>query len=132
MNSLTIIGRLVANPETKSTQDGRAVCNFTIAVNRRQKNANGQNEADFFRVSAWGQLGENCQKYLAKGRQAAVVGSVSAHAYTAQDGSARAQLDVVASNVEFLGKAEEGGQSAPEQSAPAGGFTPVENDELPF
>lgn len=133
MQQLFIIGNLTRDPELRSTQDGKSVCSFTVAVNRRQKNAQGQNEADFFRVSVWGQQGENCQKYLAKGRKVAVTGSVSVHTYTGNDGVTRAQMEVSANNVEFLSKAGENSeQSAPEQSAPAGGFTPVENDGLPF
>ena len=134
MNNIVIIGNLTKAPELRSTQDGKSVCSFTVAVNRRQKNAQGQNEADFFRVSVWGQQGENCQKYLAKGRKVAVTGSVSVHTYTGNDGVTRAQMEVSANNVEFLSKAGENSeQSATEQSAPApAGFTPVEGDGLPF
>lgn len=132
MNSLTIIGRLVANPETKSMQDGKTVCNFTIAVNRRQKKSQGQSEADFFRVAVWGNMAEPCQKYLSKGKKVSVIGSVSVHTYTGNDGVTRAQMEVLARDVEFLSKAGEGGeQTAQEQQAPAG-YTPVSNDELPF
>ena len=76
MNRLTIIGNLTAEPELRSTPNGKSVCNFTVAVNRRNK-IEGQPDADFFRVSAWNQLGENCAKYLAKGRKVCVVGAVS-------------------------------------------------------
>lgn len=130
MNLLTIIGNLTKDPELHSTQDGKSVCSFTIAVNRRQKNAQGQSEADFFRVSAWGQQGENCQKYLAKGRKVAVTGSVSVHTYTGNDGVTRAQMEVTANNVEFLSKAGENSEQS--TATPSGGFTPVENDGLPF
>lgn len=132
MNSLTIIGNLTRDPETKSMQDGRTVCNFTVAVNRRQKNPKGQSEADFFRVAVWGNMAEPCQKYLSKGKKVCVTGSVSVHTYTAQDGTTKAQMEVLARDVEFLSKAGEGGeQTAHEQQAPAG-YTPVSNDELPF
>lgn len=132
MNSLTIIGNLTRDPESRTTQDGKTVCNFTVAVNRRQKNSQGQNEADFFRVAAWGNLADPCQKYLSKGKKVCVTGSVSVHTYTAQDGTTKAQMEVLARDVEFLSKAGEGGeQTAQEQQAPAG-YTPVSNDELPF
>ena len=72
-----------------------------MAVNRRNKK-DGQSEADFFRVSAWRQLGENCLKFLAKGRKVAVVGPVSVHTYTGNDGNTRASLEVNADEVEFL------------------------------
>ena len=102
MNQLTIIGNLVRDPESKTTNNGKNVTTFTVAVNRVQKDQTGQNIADFFRVSAWGQMGDNCQKYLAKGRKVAVVGTVSAHAYQKQDGTPGASLEVFAQNVEFL------------------------------
>lgn len=132
MNSLTIIGNLTRDPESRTTQDGKTVCNFTVAVNRRQRNSNGQSEADFFRVAVWGNMAEPCQKYLSKGKKVSVIGSVSVHTYTAQDGTTKAQMEVLARDVEFLSKAGEGGeQTAQEQHAPAG-YTPVGNDELPF
>ena len=124
MQILTIIGNLVRDPETRTTQSGNSVCSFTVAVNRRRK-AEGQPEADFFRVSAWNQLGENCQKYLAKGRKVCVVGTVSAHAYTTQDGKAGASLEVMANNVEFL-------SARGENRTDEGGFTEVETDDLPW
>lgn len=132
MNSLMIIGNLTRDPESRTTQDGKTVCNFSVAVNRRQKNSQGQTEADFFRVAAWGKLAGPCQKYLSKGEKVCVTGSVSVHTYTAQDGTTKAQMEVLARDVEFLSKAGEGGeQTAQEQQAPAG-YTPVSNDELPF
>lgn len=134
MNKLTIIGNLTRDPETRTTQSGSTVCSFTVAVNRRQKSGN-QPEADFFRVSAWNQLGENCQRYLAKGRKVAVVGRVSVSTYQGNDGETRANMDVMAEDVEFLGnKSEE--HAAPVQSAPKPqqqGFVDVTDDEeLPF
>lgn len=132
MQLIVIIGNLTRNPESRATQDGKTVCNFTVAVNRRQKNSQGQNDADFFRVAVWGNLADPCQKYLSKGKKVAVTGSVSVHTYTAQDGTTRAQMEVLARDVEFLSKAGEGGeQTAQEQQAPAG-YTPVSSDELPF
>ncbi|HIU18936.1 MAG TPA: single-stranded DNA-binding protein, partial [Candidatus Limiplasma stercoravium] len=63
MNKLTIIGNLTRDPELRTTSTGVNVCSFTVAVNRRRSAQGGnQPEADFFRVSAWRQLGENCAK----------------------------------------------------------------------
>lgn len=141
MNKVFIVGNLTRDPELRSTRDGISVCSFTVAVNRRVRNAEaGQPEADFFRVTAWRQLGENCAKYLAKGRKVSVTGSVSASAYTAQDGSARASLEVTADDVEFLTPRGEVGDmpAAPRAQAPApaapqsNGFVQVDDDELPF
>jgi len=141
MNKVFIVGNLTRDPELRSTRDGISVCTFTVAVNRRVRNAEaGQPEADFFRVTAWRQLGEICAKYLAKGRKVSVTGTVSASAYTAQDGSARASLEVTADDVEFLTPRGEVGDmpAAPRAQAPApaapqsNGFVQVDDDELPF
>jgi single-strand DNA-binding protein len=128
MNSLHIIGNLVRDPETRVTQSGSTVCSFTVAVNRKKK-VQGQPDADFFRVSAWNQLGEVCQKYLAKGRKVSVVGSVTAHAYTTQDGKPAASLDVMAGDIEFLSsKGDAENHSAPDES----GYTRVNDDDVPW
>lgn len=137
MQKLIIIGNLTKDPESRTTASGKYVTNFTVAVNRRQKDENGNNVADFFKIAAWGELGKSCQQYLSKGRKVAVVGQVSVSTYQAQDGSTRANLDVLAQEVEFLTPFGHGGaeHSAPAQ-APAsdtnGGFAAVEADELPF
>ena len=119
MQKLTIIGNLTGDPELRTTTTGSEVCNFTVAVNRRKTANNQTPEADFFRVSAWGERGKVCNQYLTKGKKVAVIGQVSARAYTTQDGTARASLEVFAEDVEFL--------------TPKGnGYTPVEVDDNPF
>lgn len=101
MNSLTIIGNLTKDGELRTTQTGKQVYSFTVVVNRRQKRE-GQPDADFFNVTAWDRMAENCSKYLAKGRKVAVTGSVSARAYQRQDGMPGASMEVQARDVEFL------------------------------
>ena len=148
MNRLTIIGNLTHDPELRTTQTGDSVCSFSVAVNRRGRRDGqaAQPEADFFRVSAWRQLGENCAKYLAKGRKVCVVGPVSVHTYQAADGTFRANLEVTATDVEFLSARNDGdsvGSYSAPVSAPAAApapaadsqsasFTAVETDDLPF
>ena len=139
MNKLTIIGNLTRDPELRTTSTGLNVCSFTVAVNRRRSGNSNQPEADFFRVSAWRQLGENCQRYLAKGRKVAVVGSVSVSTYTGNDGTTRATLEVTADDVEFLSSRNEDAgyaPAAPAQSVPAApamnGFEEVDDEDLPF
>ena len=127
MNKLTIIGNLVREPENRVTSGGINVCDFSVAVNRRKK-GEGQQEADFFRVNAWRQLGENCGKFLHKGSKVCVVGPVSVRTYQTNSGETRASLEVTADDVEFLSSKSEG-ESAPAMPA---GFTPVETDELPY
>ena len=143
MNKLFIVGNLTRDPELRTTAQGISVCSFTVAVNRRRSSnaAAGQPEADFFRISAWRALGENCQKYLAKGRKVAVVGSVSVQTYQGNDGTTRASLEVNADDVEFLSPKGEGGEPMPQNSAPSAsvgavpqgsGFVQVDEEELPF
>ena len=139
MNRLTIIGNLTRDPELRTTSTGINVCSFTVAVNRRRSANSNQPEADFFRVSAWRQLGENCQRYLAKGRKVAVVGPVSVQTYTGADGTTRASLEVTADDVEFLSSRNEDAGYAPAapaqpvSAAPAmNGFEEVDDEDLPF
>ena len=123
MNKLTIIGNLTRDPELRTTPNGKNVCTFQVAVNRRKK-IEGQPEADFFRVSAWDASGENCQKYLTKGKKVCVVGEVSVHVFSTQDGKPAATMEVKANEIEFL--SPRGEQVKP-------GMTEVDvGDELPF
>ena len=152
MEKLQIIGNLTRDPELRTTTTGLSVCSFTVAVNQRpnksQREAGQEPPAKFFRVTAWRELGENCAKYLAKGRKVYVEGTIGASAYTGQeDGKPHASLEMTANEVEFLssrGDTQDGGQSAgnasqapaaapaaPAAAAPAG-FTEVDTDELPF
>lgn len=128
MNKIIIIGNLTGDPAIRTTRDGISVCDFTVAVNGRRK----EDPAQFFRVSAWRQIGENCHKYLAKGRKVCVTGAVSAHTYQGNDGTTRVSLDIQAIDVEFLSTAsgDSQQQSAPEPQQPV--YTPVTNDDLPF
>ena len=137
MNHLIIIGNLTRDPELRTTPNGTNVCSFTVAVNRRQKNSQGQTEADYFNVSAWRELGVNCANYLAKGRKVAVTGSVSVRTYQRNDGGYGANMEVQASNVEFLSpKGEVMTEMLTETMSPTAKkeFTQVQMDdeELPF
>ena len=144
MNKLFIVGNLTRDPELRTTAAGDSVCSFSVAVNRRgRRDAQGnQPEADFFRVTAWRALGENCAKFLSKGRKVAVTGSVRVSTYQAQDGTTRASLEVQADDVEFLSPRGEGegassgyapaASAAPAAEPASAGFTAVETDELPF
>lgn len=129
MNRITIIGNLTRAPELRTTQSGKSVCTFTVAVNRR-----GGDQADYFRVSAWSALGENCQKYIDKGSKVAVIGSVSVSTYTANNGENRANLEVIASEVEFLNSKSEGAQTAAKPAAQSAnnGYQVITDEDLPF
>ena len=135
MNKLIIIGNLVRDPELRTTGSGISVCTFTVAVNRRRAQE-GQPEADFVRITAWRQLGENCQKFLAKGRKVFVSGPVSVSTYEGRDGQTHASLEMTADDVEFLSSRNEAGAApmAAPASAPAetSSAMPVLEDDLPF
>lgn len=130
MNKVILIGRLAADPELRTTGNGTAVCKFTLAVTRRHADAQGNRQADFIPVIAWRQLAENCNKYLAKGKMAGIVGEIQTRSYDAQDGTKRYVTEIIANEVEFLtpksAGAQTGGAGTPE------GFEEVEDDELPF
>ena len=122
-----LIGNLTKDPELRSTQSGIPVCSFTVAVNRR--GADGQQEADFVRVTTWRQLAENCNRYLAKGRKVGVTGTLTLQNYTGNDGQQRYSLEVQADEVEFLSPKNAEEQPKP----PAEGFSQVDdNSDWPF
>ena len=132
MNKIILIGNMVADPETRTTQAGGTQCTFRIAVQRRfPDKQTGKRESDFFTVLCWGKLAEFVSKYMSKGRKAAVEGSVQTRSYEASDGSKRYVTEVIADNVEFCDSkgAQEGGAS-PNNSG--GNYTEVDDDELPF
>lgn len=134
MNKLTIIGNLTRDPELRTTTTGKQVCTFSVAVNRRRREGQEEQEADFFRVSVWNQMAENCNRYLAKGRKVAVTGPVRLNTYTAQDGTTRATMEVMGEEVEFLTPKGEGGQAPAPAPAPAQntGYVMVDTDDIPF
>ena len=109
LNRVILIGRLVKEPELRYTQGQKAVCTFTLAVDRglsRQKKqeaeASGKPTADFIRITVWGVQGENASKYLHKGSQCAVQGRIQIGSYEDETGKTIYATDVFADNVEFL------------------------------
>ena len=145
MNKVILIGNLAADPESRTTQSGIAQCTLRLAVQRRFANQQGVREADFFNIVCWRQTAEFCSRYLSKGRKIAVEGSLQTRSYDAQDGSKRYVTEVIADNVEFCDSRPDGAarprtdNPPPIQEPPAGygannngGFTEVDDDELPF
>ena len=103
MNSVVLIGRLARDPELSYTANTQtAVCHFTIAVSRPRRNGEDQG-ADFLRVTVFGRQAENCDRYLAKGRQCAVHGRIETGSYKNREGVNVNTFDIIADNVEFLG-----------------------------
>lgn len=127
MNSVILIGRLARDPELSYTPNTQmAVCRFTLAVDRTGKD----NGADFIRVTVWDRQAETCNKYLAKGRQAAVMGRIQTGSYKDRNGQTVYTTDVVADRVEFLGSAQ-GNNSRSEGSNPQNGTNRWQGESAP-
>ena len=100
-NRVVLGGNLTRDPELRFTQAGVPVCSFGIAVNRVRSRSE---EADFFDVSAWRELGETIATYKKKGDPILIEGRLQYSTWEVQDGSKRSKVDVVADNVQFLGR----------------------------
>lgn len=145
MNKVIAIGRLVRDPELRYTPANKAVCTFTLAIDRQmsrdkkeQAEANGWSTADFPRVNVWGQTAEHCNKYLSKGSQCAVVGSIQTGSYKDKDGKTVYTTEILAENVEFLSKAINDSDYSPQSKGQddeffGDDFTEIEDDgRIPF
>ena len=103
MNKAILIGRLTRDPELRYTSSNRAVCQFTIAIDRPFTNqSTGNREADFINIVAWDRTGENVGKFMTKGRLIAVEGRIQTRNYDNNEGRKVYVTEVVASNVQFL------------------------------
>ncbi len=107
-NRVILAGNLTRDPELRFTQCGIPVCDFGIAVNRRRRDS--EDEAHFFDISAWRELGETIANYKKKGDPILVEGRLQYRTWEAQDGSKRSKVDITADNVQFLGSRGEGGE----------------------
>lgn len=131
MNKVELMGRLTKDVEIKLTTNQTQFCNFTLAVDRRFKDANGQRQTDFINCVAWKQTAVFIQKYFHKGSQIAVCGSVQTRSYE-KDGQKQYVVEVIADEAYFCEQASaqetktepQAQQSEPEKVEPAG--------ELPF
>ncbi len=101
MNKVILIGRLTRDPELRYTPQGTAVCQITVAVNRRGVQP-GQQDADFINVSIWSAQAENVAKYMTKGRQMAIEGRIQTRNYDDKDGKKVYVTEVIATGVQFL------------------------------
>jgi single-strand DNA-binding protein len=123
INVVAITGNLTKDPELRSTPSGTSVCKLRVAVNSRRKDGSSGEWVDkpnYFDVTVWGAQGENCARYLAKGRGVAVDGRLEWREFQDQQGNKRQATDIVADNIQFL--------SGPRDDQPGGqqsqGFTP--------
>lgn len=113
MNRAILIGNLVREPELRETENGTPVCTFTIAVDRRYANQQGEREADYITIVAWRGLATLCSLHLSKGRKCSVTGAIQTRSYIAKDGGKRYVTEVVADEVAFLGTPQSGKPAPP-------------------
>ena len=123
MNKVILIGNLTKDPELTKTTSDVSICKFSLAVSRRW----GNSETDFFNVIAWRGQADNCSKYLRKGSEVAISGSIQTRTYDANDGSKRYVTEIVADEVQFL--STKGSVDEIEDSI--GDMKPID-DTLPF
>ena len=136
MNKAFLIGRLTQDPTASTLDSGHSYCRFSIAVNRPYSR-DGANTADFINIVTWDGLAQNCVKYLVKGSQVAVTGSIQTGSYE-RDGVKRQTFEIRADQVEFLSRANAQGTGAAAQSPRAkdSGMDElkevVDDDDMPF
>ena len=118
LNSVVLVGRLVADPELKYTPSGVAVCTLRLAVDRRFKSAGGEKETDFFDIVCWRQSADFASNYLSKGRLVAVEGRLQQRTWTQPDGQKRSKIDVVADNIQGLDRPRDNGGAQTVQNEP--------------
>ena len=121
INRVVLTGNLTRDPELRSLPSGMSVCSLRIASNTRRKNnqtGDWEDKPNFFDVTVWGAQGENCARFLAKGRPVALDGRLEWREWQDQQGNNRQSVEIVADNIQFLGGREEGSGGG------GGGFTP--------
>lgn len=102
MNKCVLIGRLTRNVELRHTQSGKAVGNFTLAIDRPYQSAQGEKETDYIPIVVWGKLAEVCDANIGKGRLVAVSGRIQPSSFTDNEGNKRYKTEVIADAVHFL------------------------------
>jgi single-strand DNA-binding protein len=151
INRVIITGNLTSDPELRALPSGSSVCKLRVACNTRRKDgASGEwvDKPNYFDVTVWGAQGENCARYLAKGRGVAIDGRLEWREWETPEGNKRQAVDIVADSVQFLGggRDEQGGGFTPRsdvpvdtsdfQPAPVGGGgsggAPASDDDIPF
>ena len=130
MIKILFIGRLTRDVDMKTTPNGVQVASFTVAVDRKQKNKDGEKVTTFYNCVVWRGLAETCSKFLSKGEKVYIDGELQPRQYTAKDGSTKMSLDVQVESVEFLSPKSESNEE--QHGADDSGFTDVSSDDIPF
>jgi single-strand DNA-binding protein len=144
INRVVLVGNLTRDPELRHTPSGTAVCKLRVAVNTRQKDAQGNwgDKPNYFDVTVWGNQGESCAQFLSKGRPVGVDGRLDWREWEAQDGTKRQAVEIIADTVQFLGGRSDGelgaGGGGERQFVPAGATAAPDadfggsDDDIPF
>lgn len=151
VNKVILVGNLGKDPELRYTASGTAVANFTLATSERFKDRNGeqQKRTEWHNIVAWAGLAEICGKYLKKGKQVYIEGRIQTRSYDDRDGNKRYVAEIVADQMQMLGRAGDEGDSSYQRGSepphhdepPPGGKGPLDNyteppfnpdDEIPF
>lgn len=138
LNTVTLMGRLVTDPQLKKTQNDISVATFAVAVDRGYIDKDEQRQADFIDVVAWRSTADFIEKYFFKGSMIAIVGALQTRSYIDKDGRKRKVVEVVASKVSFCGNKSQGSERADfekKENAAADDFdytTLSPDDDLPF
>ena len=136
MNKITVIGHLGRDPEMRYTPNGQAVTSFSVASSRRYTTSGGEQkeETEWFNVSAWNKLAEQCNQFLAKGRRVYVEGRLKSRSYEGRDGQTRFVNEITAGHVLFLDQVSESDQGADSTipEIPESKPSTTDADDLPF
>lgn len=127
MNSIVLLGRLTKDADIRSTQSGKVVASFTLAVDRPYTQ-NGKKEADFIACQIWGKSAEILGKSVHKGQRVLLEGRLQIRQYTDKNGNKRTAAEVVADRFEFIERKE---QTAPQSMEDFGQQMPFD-EEIPF
>jgi len=110
INRVVMTGNLTSDPELRSLPSGMSVCKLRLACNTRRKNgASGEweDKPNYFDITVWGAQGENCARFLSRGRPVAIDGRLEWREWEAQDGAKRQAVDIIADSVQFLGSRDD-------------------------
>ena len=130
MQKIILTGNLTKDPDAiRTTANGKDVCSFTIAVNRKMLK-DGKPVTDFFRINAWGAKAKSCHDYLAKGKKVSVIGELQLTQYKGKDGSMKSSLDVQADEVEFL--SPKSGDPIASDPVPMNDLQDIDPSDIPF
>lgn len=130
LNHITLMGRLVRDPELRHTQSGLPVCSFSIACERDYKDAGGEKQTDFIDIVAWRNTAEFVTKYFTKGRMAVVDGRLQLRDWTDREGNKRRNAEILANSINFGDSRPRDAEAAPQPAATTG--QEYEGGELPF